>query len=261
MEIKQYIVDAFTRKLFSGNQAAVCLPDMPLNEGLMQKIAVENNFSETAFAVKTSEGYDLRWFTPGGEIDLCGHATLGTAYVILSIVEPESNKVVFSTMKSGKLTVEKDCDLIRMDFPQSMFRQIEVTDDMERVIGKRPKEAYLGRDLLMIMETEDDVRNYVPDATLLKQLPGLNQSITAKGNDYDCVSRVFGPKLDVLEDPVTGSTHCMIAPYWGNVMQKDTIRAYQASKRGGELICKLPGNGRVIIEGSCVKFSESILYV
>ena len=213
MRIKQYIVDAFTRELFSGNQAAICLPEMPLDGCLMQKIAIENNFSETAFAVKTHNGYDLRWFTPGGEIDLCGHATLGTAYVILTLVEPELNKVIFSTVKSGNLIVEKEGDFFSMVFPQSEFRQIEVTDDMEKAIGTRPMEAYLGRDLLMIMKTEETVLDYIPDAALLKKLPGLNQSITAKGKKYDCISRVFAPKLNVLEDPVTGSTHCMIAPY------------------------------------------------
>lgn len=261
MKLRQYIVDAFTRELFSGNQAAVCLPEKPLDERLMQNIASENNFSETAFAVKTPNGYNLRWFTPGGEIDLCGHATLGTAYVILTLIEPNLNEVIFSTVKSGNLIVKKEGELFSMVFPQSEFRQIEVTDDMEKAIGTRPKEAYLGRDLLMVLNTEDAVKNYMPDASKLKQLPGLNQSITAKGKDYDCISRVFGPKLDVLEDPVTGSTHCMIAPYWSQILHKDTVRAYQASKRGGEITCQITNNRKVILQGHCVLYSESTLLI
>lgn len=260
MELRQYIADAFTDRLFSGNQAAVCLPQNQLESNLMQKIATENNFSETAFAVKTGKGYDLRWFTPGGEIDLCGHATLGTAFVIMTEVEPDCRKIAFST-KSGILTVERDGNLFKMNFPQAEYKKIEVTDEMEKAIGIRPLEAYLGRDLMMVLPAEEDVKTLEPDQSLLKQLPGLIQSVTARGRDYDCVSRIFAPKLAVAEDPVTGSTHCMIAPYWAKVLRKEVINAYQASKRGGKLICEILPEGRINISGPCVLFSKATLYV
>lgn len=260
MELRQYIADAFTDQLFTGNQAAVCLPKTALDADLMQKIAIENNFSETAFAVKTDNGYDLRWFTPGGEIDLCGHATLGTAFVIMTEVEPECRKIDFST-KSGILTVERNGNLFKMNFPQVEYKRIEVTDDMEDAIGIRPLEAYLGRDLMMVLPSDDDVKSLRPDQTLLKQLPGLIQSVTAKGKNYDCVSRIFAPKLDVAEDPVTGSTHCMIAPYWAKVLDKTTINAYQASRRGGKLVCGIMPDHRIDISGPCVLYSKAMLYL
>lgn len=260
MELKQYIADAFTDRLFSGNQAAVCLPDTPLDADFMQKIAIENNFSETAFAVKNKNGYDLRWFTPGGEIDLCGHATLGTAFVIMTEVDPQCEKIDFST-KSGILTVTRENNFFKMNFPQAEYKEVEVTDEMEKAIGLRPEKAYLGRDLLMLLPTEEDVRDLKPDMAMLKQLPGLIQSVTAKGKEYDCVSRIFAPKLDVTEDPVTGSTHCMIAPYWAKILGKTTINAYQASDRGGRLICDVLNDGRIDISGQCVLYSDATIFV
>lgn len=260
MEVRQYMVDAFTDRLFSGNQAAVCLPAEALDESVMQKIAIENNLSETSFAVKTEKGYDLRWFSPGCEIDLCGHATLGTAFVIMTEVEPDCGKVEFYT-KSGILTVERDGSLFRMNFPQTDYKAIEVTDEMVTALGVRPVEAYLGRDLMMVLATEDDVLNINPDRRLLDKLPGLIQSVTAKGEDYDCVSRIFAPKIAISEDPVTGSTHCMIAPYWAKVLGKSLINAYQASRRGGRLICRIRPDGRIEISGQCVLYSKATLYL
>ncbi len=260
MELRQYIADAFTDCLFSGNQAAVCLPQAPLDATLMQKIAIENNFSETAFAVRTETGYDLRWFTPGGEIDLCGHATLGTAFVIMTQVDSGCQKIDFST-RSGILTVERNGNLFKMNFPQVHYKKIEVTDDMAKAIGVRPVEVYLGRDLMMVLPSEEDVRNLMPDQTLLKELPGLIQAVTARGKEYDCVSRIFAPRLDVPEDPVTGSTHCMIAPYWAKVLDKAVINAFQASRRGGKLICEIMPDNRIDISGHCVLYSEATLYI
>lgn len=257
-EIKQYIVDAFTDKLFSGNQAAVCLPDEALSPELMQKIAVENNFSETAFAVKSNDGYDLRWFTPGGEIDLCGHATLGTAFAIMTQVSPEVDKLDFHT-KSGVLTVVRSGDSFTMDFPQSEYKRIEVTKDMADAIGVMPKEAYLGRDLMMVLASEDEVINLNPDMGKVEKLPGLLQTVTAESRRYDCVTRTFAPKLKVTEDPVCGSTHCMVAPYWASRFGKDSIIAYQASKRGGTLLCNILKNGRIDIGGNCVLFAKSTI--
>lgn len=260
MELRQYIADAFTDLLFSGNQVAVCLPQNPLDAELMQKIAIENNFSETAFAVKTENCYNLRWFTPGGEVDLCGHATLGTAFVIMTEVEPNRQMIEFST-KSGILTVTRDGSLFKMNFPQSKYKKVDVTDEMEKAIGIRPLKAYLGRDLMMVLPSEDDVRNLKPDQSLLKKLPGLIQSVTAKGKDYDCVSCIFAPKLAVAEDPVTGSTHCMIAPYWSKVLSKKSINAYQASRRGGKLICEILPDNRIDISGPCVLYSKAEIYI
>lgn len=257
-EIRQYIVDAFTDKLFSGNQAAVCLPDETLSPELMQKIAVENNFSETAFAVKSNDGYNLRWFTPGGEIDLCGHATLGTAFAIMTQVSPEVDKLDFHT-KSGLLTVVRSGDSFTMDFPQVEYKRIEVTQDMADAIGVMPKEAYLGRDLMMVLSSEEDVINLNPDMGKVEKLPGLLQTVTAESLRYDCVTRTFAPKLKVTEDPVCGSTHCMVAPYWASRFGKDSIIAYQASKRGGTLLCNILKNGRIDIGGNCVLFAKSTI--
>ncbi len=261
---KQYIVDAFTDTLFSGNQAAVCLPDESLSPDLMQKIAIEKNFSETAFAIKSSDGYNLRWFTPGGEIDLCGHATLGTAFAIMTQVEPEIDNIVFNT-KSGVLTVTRSGDSYTMDFPRVEYKRIDVTQEMADAIGVMPKEAYLGRDLMMVLETENEVINLKPDMGKLEKLPGLLQGVTARSSKYDCVSRAFAPKLKVSEDPVTGSIHCMIAPYWASVLGKDSMVAYQASKRGGILYCQVLENGRINrrinIGGNCVLYANSILFL
>lgn len=260
MELRQYVADAFTDRLFSGNQAAVCLPEKPLDERLMQDIATENNFSETAFAVKTEKGYDLRWFTPGGEINLCGHATLATAFVIMTEVETGREEIEFST-KSGKLTVRSSGDLFVMNFPQERYAKTDVTEEMGIALGVRPVEAYLGRDLLMVLPAEEDVRSLKPDMSMLGLLPGLCQAVTAKGSEYDCVSRVFAPKLSVPEDPVTGSAHCMIAPYWAKVLGKTAVNAFQASCRGGKLLCEVLTDGRIDISGSCVLYSRAYITV
>ena len=258
MEIPYYIVDAFTDRLFSGNQAGVCLLPNTIDDDLMQKIAIENRFSETAFAMRIGDRYSLRWFTPGGEIDLCGHATLGTAFVLMNEVIPEASQITFNT-KSGDLTVSRRSDAYTMDFPEASFKRIEVTPTMTEAIGVTPVEAYLGRDLLMVLASEEEVRMLAPDMDRLRQLPGLLQAVTARGSEYDCVSRMFAPKLEVPEDPVTGSTHCMIAPYWAKRLEKNTIRACQASRRGGEMVCHLPGNGRVELTGKCALYMKGTI--
>ena len=260
-KITQYIADAFTSKLFGGNQAAVCVLDQQIPDELMQKIAIENNFSETAFAKNCGDHYSLRWFTPKAEIDLCGHATLATAFVIMSFVDRQLDLLEFDT-KSGRLTVVRSSDGFTMDFPIAEYHKIPVSDKMTEAIGIRPLEAYLGRDLMMVVDSAEVVENYIPDFDKLSALPGLLQCITAEGKDgYDCVSRMFAPKLGVSEDPVTGSSHCMIAPYWGKILNKKIIRACQASKRGGSMLCDIPGNGRINLTGECVLFSRGELYI
>ena len=199
--MKQYIVDAFTDKPFSGNPAAVCVMDSWPKEESMMKLAMENNLSETAFIVKEPEGYHLRWFTPGTEVELCGHATLASSFVILNFYDKESDSVVFNTM-SGQLTVRRDGELYRMDFPTYPLKEIPVTDTMEKAFGARPSKAVLGLDLVCVFDDEETVRNMEPDQALLNGIEGRIQNATAHGKDADCVSRSFAPKLAIAEDPV-----------------------------------------------------------
>ncbi len=257
--MKQYIVDAFTDKLFSGNPAEICVMDKWISDDLMLKIARENNFSETAFAVKTVDNYHLRWFTTNGEIDLCGHATLGCAFVIMNFYEPMKNEITFSTL-SGNLIVIKNNDLYQMNFPVYDLRQVEVTEAMEKAIGVKPLEAYMGRDLMLILDENVNIRDVQPDMEIVKQLAGEMLHITKKSTDYDCESRSFAPKYDIIEDPVCGSGHGHIVPYWINKLNKIDLKCLQASERGGILYCKQIGN-RIHISGNVVLFSVADLYI
>lgn len=246
--MKQYIVDAFTDKPFSGNPAAVCVMDSWPSEESMMKLAMENNLSETAFIVKEDTGYRLRWFTPGTEVELCGHATLASSYVILNYYDTDRDIVQFNTL-SGVLTVRKNGDLYQMDFPTYELKEIPVTDAMEQAFGVRPIKAVLGLDLVCVFETEEQVRQMHPDQDLLTGIEGRIQNATAAGRETDCISRSFCPKLAIAEDPVCGSAHCQIADYWSGVLGKKKIQAYQASKRGGYLYCEMLENGRISISG------------
>lgn len=209
--LKQFVIDAFTNEVFSGNPAAVCVLDSWLPDILLQNITKENNLSETAFAVKKDDYYHLRWFTPGGEIDLCGHATLATAYVLANFYKTDKDIFIFETL-SGKLIVNKRENLYEMDFPAYELEPVSITDDLVNSLGFRPVEAYKARDLVCVVDDEEFVRNYEPDLSKIAELDGLLLHITAKGENYDCVSRSFAPKLNVAEDPVCGSGHCHIAP-------------------------------------------------
>lgn len=257
--MKQYIVDAFTDQVFHGNQAAICIMEQWVTEDLMMNITKENNFSETAFAVKEGEKYHLRWFTPGGEIDLCGHATLACAYVLFRFYIPNAEKVVFSTL-SGDLIVKRNDDLLEMEFPAYKLEKVPVTPDMIDAMGATPSEAYMGRDLLCVFDDEKTVRNLQPDMNKLLNLEGLLLQVTAPGKDTDSVSRSFAPKLNVTEDPVCGSGHCHIVPYWAKRLNKDSIVAYQASKRGGTLYCRMDGD-KVFLAGKAALFSECEIYI
>ena len=259
MEIKQYVVDAFTDKVFKGNPAAVCILSEWIPDMLMQNIAKENNLSETAFTVKRENIYELRWFTPGGEIDLCGHATLGTAYVLFRFIEKDSGSISFQT-KSGQLIVKKVNDLYEMDMPAYPLTEVPVTDEMELAIGFRPSEAWLGRDLVCVMADEQQVLQAMPNEERLKELDGLLLQLTAKGTTYDCVTRSFAPKLNVLEDPVCGSGHCHVIPLWANKIKKRELIAFQASKRSGVLYCRIE-NDRVILAGKAILYSKAEIYV
>nr|WP_295270393.1 PhzF family phenazine biosynthesis protein [uncultured Blautia sp.] len=257
--MKQYIVDAFTDKPFAGNPAAVCVMESWPSEEAMMKLAMENNLSETAFIVKEEQGYHLRWFTPGTEVELCGHATLASSYVILNYYEPDSDEVTFNTL-SGKLTIHRKGNLYEMDFPTYELLEIPVTDAMEKAFGVRPIKAVLGLDLVCVFESEKIVRNMNPDQELLRGIEGRIQNATARGKENDCVSRSFCPKLSIPEDPVCGSAHCQIAAYWSEELNKKEIYAYQASRRGGYLHCTLQEQNRITISGEAalVAISEIV---
>lgn len=257
--MKCYVVDAFTDTIFKGNPAAVCVLDKWLPDTLMQNIAIENNLSETAFTVRNGDVYDLRWFTPGDEIDLCGHATLAAAYIIMRFFMPALTTISFQT-KSGLLTVHKNDDLYEMDMPSFELKKVPVTFEMEQTIGFRPLEAWLGRDLVCVLENEEQIRLAEPDCERQKTLNGILLHITAKGNEYDCVTRSFAPKLGVIEDPVCGSGHCHVIPLWSKKLNKTDLYAYQASRRSGILYCHIE-NDRVFIAGKAALYSISEIFL
>ena len=254
--MKQYIVDAFTDKPFHGNPAAVLVMDRWIPDETMQAIAAENNLAETAFVVREGERYRIRWFTPMTEEALCGHATLAASFVLFRFYEPDADEVRYTSI-SDDLAVRRVGDLFRLDFPTYALKEIPVTDAMERAFGVRPVHAILGLDLNCVFADEDVVRNLTPDYALLKKLPGRIWNATAQGREYDCVSRSFTPEITVPEDPVCGSAHCQIADYWARTLGKKVIRAYQASARGGELLCEPLGNGRIALRGKAALFAVS----
>lgn len=258
--MKQYIVDAFTDIPFAGNPAAVCVMESWPSEEFMMKLAMENNLSETAYIVKEGKGYHLRWFTPDTEIDLCGHATLASAYVILNYYEPECNEVKFDTL-SGELTILRKGKRYEMDFPTYDLKEVPVSATMEKAFGVRPVKAVLGLDLICIFDSEDTVRNMNPDQQLLTCLEGRLQHVTARGAEADCVSRSFCPKVGIAEDPVCGSAHCQIGAYWAKELNKEEICAYQASKRGGYLYCRPEENNRITISGEATLVAISEIMV
>ncbi|KAF5076142.1 putative isomerase YddE [anaerobic digester metagenome] len=259
--MKYFVVDAFAENVFGGNPAGVCVMEEPLSKEMMQSIAAENNLSETAFVFKRELGkYDLKWFTPKVEIDLCGHATLGAAFVVANYLDTEVTKMEFSTL-SGILTVTKSGDLLEMDFPSWMPKEIEVTEEMEKAIGAKPLEAYLSRDLVLLLEDEKSVIALNPDFDKVEKLEeGMILIATARGTEFDFVSRCFVPKAGVNEDPVTGSAHSTLIPYWAKKLGKEEMVAKQVSQRGGILRCKNDGE-RVRIRGGAVLYLKGEIFV
>jgi len=255
--IKQYVVDAFTDKVFHGNPAAICILEEWLPDELMMNITIENNLSETAFAVKEDGCYHLRWFTPSGEIDLCGHATLACAFVLMHYYEQDADRIAFQTL-SGKLAVEKSGEMYEMDFPAYYLHPVDVTKQIIDAVGAVPVEAYMGRDLLCIFDSEETVRALRPNQEKLQTLDGLLLQATAKGAETDCVSRSFGPKCGIAEDPVCGSGHCHIVPYWAKKTGKNQLVAYQASRRGGTLYCRMQGGGCCWLGKQCYILAQSL---
>ncbi len=258
--MRYYVVDAFTEEVFGGNPAGVCVLDDWIEREKMQKIAAENNLSETAFVVKKGTYYELKWFTPAAEIDLCGHATLGTSYVISHFVDVNVTKMEFHT-KSGILTVERKGDLFEMDLPLRKPDEIDLLKEVEEIIGFEPKGTYLSRDLVVLLEKEEQVKAVTPDfAKMLELEEGLGFVVTAKGEKVDFVSRFFAPKLGVNEDPVTGSSHSSLIPFWAELLGKDKLTATQLSPRGGILYCE-NGKDRVKVSGKAVLYMTGELLV
>ncbi len=255
--MEYYVIDAFTDRLFSGNPAGVCLAEERLPDAVMQDIAAENNLSETAFVVKEDGRYDLRWFTPRVEIDLCGHATLASAYVLMNYVDSSMRRVDFNT-KSGPLTVRRDGELYAMDFPARKPAPCAVPKLLEKALGAKALETQISsRDLLVLLESESAVAGLCPDFALLKQIEQPFIIVTAKGGDCDFVSRFFAPNAGIDEDPVTGSSHCVLIPFWSERLGKNGMTARQLSKRGGVLYCKnlacrveIAGNAVLYLKGS-----------
>lgn len=258
--MKYYVVDAFTDKIFSGNPAGVCLAPQALDSALMQSIAAENNLAETAFVTPRGDDYDLRWFTPEAEIDLCGHATLGTAFVLANFEEPGRDVMRFHTL-SGLLTVTKRGELFEMDFPARGPVPVPADTRLEKALGVPVLEAHLSRDLLVLVENEQSLRGIRPDFALLGEIPDcLAVAVTAKGEDADFVSRFFAPGVGVPEDPVTGSSHATLIPFWSERLGKKTMTARQLSKRGGTLYCENCGD-RVKIAGRAALYLSGEIYV
>lgn len=249
MKVKIYQVDAFTDKVFSGNPAAVCPLDNWFSDELMQNIAMENNLSETAFFVAVGDEYHIRWFTPAVEVDLCGHATLASGYVIFNLLKYEGAVINFYSHKSGNLRVKKDNDLLTLDFPADEVKKSDTLTDFYNCFNIKPKEVYKGKtDYMLIFENEEQIRDLVPYFSEIMKTKARGIIVTAKSDNTDFVSRFFGPQSGVDEDPVTGSAHTTLTPYWAGILGKNELTAVQLSKRRGFLKCRLSGS-RVKISG------------
>ncbi|WP_122640761.1 PhzF family phenazine biosynthesis protein [Romboutsia sp. Marseille-P6047] len=261
--MKYYIVDAFTEKTFGGNPAGVCILDNSIEHSIMQKIASENNLSETAFVTKNKnceDCYDLKWFTPKAEIDLCGHATLASAFVIFNYIDKNIDKIKFSTL-SGVLEVTKDKESYTMNFPNRMPKKVNISNDIIEAIGKAPLEAYLSRDLILIYNKEDDIKSLNPDFSKLELLTdGIGIVVTSIGKNEDFISRCFFPKLEVNEDLVTGSSHSSLIPLWSAKLKKNKMITKQLSDREGILVCEVDGD-RVKISGKARLYLKGEIYI
>ena len=250
--MKIYHVDAFTDKVFGGNPAAVCPLDHWISDQEMQQIAMENNLSETAFFVKKGDLYHIRWFTPEIEIDLCGHATLASAHVIYNHLNYKK-KIINFQYGEGNLSVMKKGDVLSMDFPSIHSEQTEITDLISFSIGKKPNEAYIARDLMIVFNSEKEINELKPDFTQMAKINVLGVIATAPGDKVDFVSRFFAPNAGINEDPVTGSAHCMLIPFWAKRLHKDQLNAVQLSKRVGKLTCSYKRD-RVEIAGQAITY-------
>ena len=252
MELILYQIDAFASKPFEGNPAAICPLPTWLPDDVMQAIASENNLSETAFFIETTNGYHIRWFTPVHEVDLCGHATLASAYVIFNILEYKQKQINFES-RSGILRVTRNGDWLDMDFPAQPPIECETPDEIIQAFADKPLLCLKSEDYIVVFDKEEEVRNAKPDLSLLTRLDLRGVVITSKARDCDFITRCFAPKYGINEDPVTGSAFTQLIPYWANKLDKSVLRAMQVSKRGGEVNCVYAGD-RVTISGKAVKF-------
>ena len=261
--LRLFQIDAFASDIFLGNPAAVCPLDSWLEESVMQDIAAENNLSETAFLVAENDGYRIRWFTPREEVPLCGHATLASAFVVFTELEPERDSIRFQSV-SGELIVQRDGNLLNMDFPAyAMEHCAESPADLLQGLNIEPQEVFIVQatpNYYALYETEDQVRSIAPDFKIIERLHPYGVVVTAPGQSSDCVSRYFVPGFGIPEDPVTGSTHSALVPFWSKRLNKQKIHARQVSRRGGELFCEDRG-GRVRIGGYAVKYMEGKINV
>lgn len=256
-----YQIDAFTKNVFGGNPAAICELSFWLDDKLLQDIAIENNLAETGYFVKKEDVYEIRWFMPHAEIDLCGHATLAAAYVIFNYIEPAIDKITFSS-KSGLLKAKKEKDgAITLDFPSRPPKQVEIPEEIFKALKATPLEAFAARDLIITLNSEEDILQETPNIQILKPLPYLCIIITSKGKNSDFVSRVFDANGIIQpEDPVTGSAHASLVPFWANRLNKSRLKAIQLSQRGGELDCKLEEK-RVFLTGYAVPFLTGEIHI
>ncbi len=259
MRIPLYQIDAFTSQVFRGNPAAVCPLETWLDDALLQAIAAENNLSETAYIVPQGEQYRIRWFTPEQEVELCGHATLASAYVIFHYLKPAAEEVIF-TSRSGPLPVTHVGERICLDFPANAPVPCSVSDTLLKALGQPPQEVLCSRDYLAVYDSEDTIRSLEPDMRLLATIDRLGVIVTASGRRSDFVSRYFAPGAGIPEDPVTGAAHCTLTPFWAKRLGKTRLHAQQISQRGGELFCELRGS-RVLIAGYAVKYLEGLIEV
>jgi len=261
MKLRIFQVDTFTDKVFGGNQAAICPLDHWLPDNIMQKIAQENCVAETAFFIPKNNDYEIRWFTPEIEMDLCGHATLAAAHIIVRHLVPQISTVNFHS-KSGVLTVTVEDDLLTLDLPSRKPTPTDVPKIILDAIQVTPIEVLKSRDYMLVFENEEIIKGITPDQGILNQInldPG-GVIVTARGNDVDFVSRFFTPQASIFEDPVTGSAHCSLIPYWSQKLGKKSMSALQLSSRVGELQCKDLGE-RVLVSGRAITYLEGIIVI
>ena len=250
-------VHSFTQKIFHGNPAGVCPLDRWIDEKSMQRIAAENNLSETAFFVAQDDHYELRWFTPKVEVDLCGHATLATAYVLFEHLGYDGDAIIFES-KSGELTVWKDNDFMIMDFPSRPAEPTDIPDHLSAGLGRKVERVSKARDYLVVLESEKEVRDLRPDFPELEKVDCEGVIVTAPGDQVDFVSRFFAPRMGISEDPVTGAAHSTLTPYWAERLGKNRLTARQVSERGGDLWCRQTDD-RVQIAGHAVLYFKGML--
>ena len=261
MKQKIYQIDAFADKVFSGNPAAVCPLAQWLNDDILQQIAMENNLAETAFYVKQDDRYQIRWFTPTVEVDLCGHATLAAAFVLFHHENHREDIIHFDSPRSGALTVTRTGELLTLNFPTDTFEEVELTEELTNGFDLRPQAAFKGKtDYLLVFDKEEEIRSITPKFDIISRLDARGLIVTARGNEVDFVSRFFAPQSGVNEDPVTGSAHTTLTPYWAEQLGKTDLTAIQLSARKGYLQCTHLGN-RVEISGQGKLYLTGEIYL